>query len=418
MTDALLLLGWKPVSIQAVLDLGLDKEILVLEEPTLCSPTRIEGARFIPARYQQSDEAIGVAIDLAEEYRIVAVVPLREYTTPAAQDVAEALGLPRIGHLASRCFRDKFVLRSTVAQAEPAHFSQPAFAQVSSSTDALAFFDQHGESIIKPSNRQSTVGVFRIRRRSEVARRFAESVNIDEPDRVASDRVLSWHHQIEEFINGQEYSTELFFRDGELVFSNATKKRTHDGVTPYEIGHTLPLALIASELSKRLVVAAQELAQICEVGSGTIHAEWMVRDGEIFLVECAGRPPGCFITDLISHSYGFKYFALLISVLARLEVPIPAPDLTKSPELVSAMRWFNPDPGIVTVICNQPRNSIKEGVQLLDYSLNAKVGDLFALTNNHTRVGYAIADGPIGTEVEEMLDQISFEAITTNSKEA
>ena len=342
---------------------------------------------------------------------------MREYSTPAAQDVAETLGLPRIGRLASRCFRDKFVLRRTVDTAGPVSFSQPAFAQVSNAADALAFFDTYGESIVKPSNRQSTVGVFRVRQRAEVAQRFAESVGADEPGRIASDRELAWRHQIEEFIDGKEYSTELFFRNGTTVFSNVTRKRTHAGVTPYEIGHTLPFSLINPVLSTRLIRATEELAQICGVDSGTVHAEWMVRNGEIFLVECAGRPPGCFITDMISHSYGFKYFGLLVSVLAEQNGPIAPPEPPQEPQILSGMRWFDPEPGIVSSVCGEPETSVEGGARLLEYSLSAKVGDVISLANNHTRVGYALVEGRTDAQVEELLDRLSWEAITTERME-
>jgi biotin carboxylase len=409
---AIVLFGWKPVSIIEIKKLNLDLKIFVVEEPSLEPTCKILGVELISARYQQSNDAINVIESLAQRYLIIAVIPLREYSTPAAQSTAEGLGLPNIGSLAAKCFRNKLDLRKTVTSYNAVYFKQPEYREITNEKDAIDFFSSFSECIIKPSNRQSSVGVYRIEKVDDVKLRYEQCLDTDEPGRVPTDRKLHWQYQIEEFIEGQEYSTELFFKNRHVVFSNATLKRTHLGITPYEIGHILPMKVIDPILNSKLVNATKELAEICSVESGALHAEWMVRGGEIYLIECAGRPLGCFITDLISRAYDFNFFRLLVEILKLESGDISDILPSSDKQLVCGMRWFDPEPGVVKSISNEPRSAFNSSVNVTGYRVSTRAGERLNLTNNHTRVGFAIAEGNSRTVVENCLDMISINAIT------
>lgn len=381
-------------------------EITVVEEPTLLPKAPLPGVLIVEGRYQQWEEATQVVQGLGN--RFDAVIPLREYGVPAANDIAESLGLPRIGALASRCFRDKFLLRTTLAGLSLAQFSQPQFAPVRSEDDLRAFFAEHGPCVIKPSNKQATVGVFKIRDAGEIASFYGASTGADEPGRLATDRSLQWSYHAETLIPGQEYSSELFVHEGRILFCNVTKKATSDGPCPYEIGHVLPVSLFDKLTHERIAAACEELIDATHVGTAVLHAEWMLNDTGVYLIECAGRPPGDHITELISNSYGVSFFRMYLDTMTGAQSQAHA-----APAVLTGIRLFNPPNGIVTAVRQTLQPEVHGGVNLMTYSVSAELGAVVALANNQTRVGYAIAESKSLAKLEDALDRWADEAVVT-----
>jgi len=387
--------------------------LLIMEEPSLL-PTAGANSRieFIHGKYQQTTVTEDL-LSLLSSYDIRGVVPLREYAVPVANQVACALELPKIGNLASICLRDKLTLRSTMQNQKLDVIRQPKFEKISKLRELEDFFDRNGPTIIKPSNRQSTVGVFRIQNRNDIAELYWKSVNAVELGRTANDRPLVWTYQAEELVLGSEYSTEAFVQNGQVIFHNGTQKITSTGNCPFEIGHILPMSLLNQAVERLLNQATTELVEVLKIENGTLHAEWMITpDGEIYLIEAAGRAPGCFITDLIENSYKFSYFDAWQAVLTGRQVK----NFGVTPTQISAMRWLNPQNGIVTAVDVSKLSSGANGISILSHNIAVKPGDQVSIVNNQTRVGHIIcmaspsqfclenlmslADGIIHTEVQ------------------
>lgn len=234
------------------------------------------------------------------------------------------------------------------------------------------------------------MGVFKIQEKSEIEKYFHKSIASNEPDKIASDRDLTWEYHVEEFIEGTEYSTEIFVKNGNIIFYNGTKKITNNGACPYEIGHLLPLCLIEYKIDTNLYNCVKELIEVLKVENGIIHAEWMVKkNGDVYLIEAAGRIPGGFISDLISRAYGINFFNVWVNVLSRSKTI----QRFNTPKKINCMRCFNPSNGIVVKI-NNIKNCIKSHTNLRLVSSNVTVqkGDEVIIKNNQTRVGHIICE--------------------------
>ncbi|OKJ08103.1 ATP-grasp domain-containing protein [Kitasatospora sp. CB01950] len=287
----------------------------------------------------------------------VAVIPAVEYAVPFAARLAERYGLPGAGLGAAQLLRDKHQLRTVAAAAGIAN---PPSEPVGSAAELADFLVRHpGPAVLKPANRQASVGTRVIHRPEEVEQAWAQCLVQDEgpfvPDRPIVPSMLA-----ERFVAGPEFSVEMLVSGGRPVFANTTGKVLYPGPHPIESGHTVP-AELPLEGHELLAFETERLAAAVGFGDGVLHCEWIVEGGVPVLVECAGRLPGDSITDLIEAAYPVDltraYFALMSG-----EDPGPLP---AKAERATAARFLAPDrPGTVTAVHGLDEAAAAEGVQL------------------------------------------------------
>ncbi|MFE0461456.1 ATP-grasp domain-containing protein [Kitasatospora sp. NPDC058965] len=250
----------------------------------------------------------------------VAVIPAIEYATPFAARLAERYGLPGAGLGAALLLRDKSLLRLVTAAAG---IPNPASARVHGPDEVREFMARHtGPVVLKPTNRQASVGVRVIRHPDEVEAAWAGCLVQDEgvfvPDRPMELAMLA-----EQFVAGEEFSVELLVRDGSTLFANVTGKQLYPGPFPVERSHAVPADLPPAAAAE-LVAATERVVLATGFATGVLHCEWIVADGVPHLVECAGRMPGDAIPDLIEVAYPVELFRDYFAVMCD-EDPPPLP---------------------------------------------------------------------------------------------
>jgi biotin carboxylase len=230
---------------------------------------------------------------------VLAVIPAVEYAVSFAARLAERYGVPGASFGAASLLRDKTLLRAATTAAG---LRNPAYAPVSSLAEAREFAAAHpGPLILKPTNRQGSVGTRIVPDPAELELAWRQTQQQEEAVFVAyQDLPLSM--QVEEFVAGTEYSVEMLVRDGVSEFANVTDKLLHPGVCPVELGHMVPADVPPDQWSL-LVDATAEVMAVVGFGTGVVHCEWIVREGQPYLVECTGRLPGDGIVGLIEHAW-------------------------------------------------------------------------------------------------------------------
>ncbi|RKE18367.1 ATP-grasp domain-containing protein [Streptomyces sp. TLI_171] len=286
----------------------------------------------------------------------VAVIPAVEYAVPFAARLAERYGLPGAGLGSAQLLRDKHQLRTVAAAAGIAN---PASEPVRSAAELTDFMTRNpGPVVLKPANRQASVGTRVLHGPAEVEQAWAQCCAQDEgvfvPDRPMELAMLA-----EQFVSGPEFSVELLVAGGRSVFANTTGKLLYPGPYPIESGHTVP-AELPEEQRKSLVAETERLVAAVGFGDGVLHCEWILADGVPVLVECAGRLPGDSIPDLIEAAYPVRllrsYFALMSGT--------PLGPLPERAERATAARFLAPDgPGTVTAVHGMEQAAAAEGVQ-------------------------------------------------------
>jgi biotin carboxylase len=312
-----------------------------------------------------------------------AVIPGVEYAVPFAARLAERYGVPGTGLGAAQVLRDKALLR-TVAGA--AGIANPRSLPVDGPQAVRAFMaEQGGPVVLKPANRQASVGTKILFDPAEVDGAWSECTLQDEGVFVPG-RGLPLQMLVEQYVQGDEFSVEMVVRDGRPLFGNVTAKTVYPGPRPVELGHTVPADLTGAE-TERLLAETERVLEAVGFGSGFVHCEWIVCQGTPYLVECAGRMPGDGIVELIRKAWRFDVVELYLAVMEGRSFPEEVPQEAPA----GAAVWFlHVEPGeVVSVDGVDEAEAVPDVVSV---AVGAKPGDqVHELRSSWDRVALAIA---------------------------
>jgi biotin carboxylase len=392
-----LVVGYVAAALPSLAEFQPDGSVVFVEEPDVVrkreARDKLAAAPVVHSLIEweyhlagKADEFVNAHPDLDP----VAVVPLIEYATPFAARLAERYGLPGAGFGAAQILRDKALLRQVSAAAGIAN---PEMSPVSGPEEVAEFLRRFpGPVVLKPANRQASVGTRVIHDVAEVEDAWAECVTQDEgvfvPDRPMELRMLA-----ERFVSGAEYSVEMLVRDGEPLFTNVTGKKLFPGPRPVELAHIVP-ADIPDPLAARLGEQTRRVVAAVGFADGIVHCEWIVSGGVPFLVECAGRFAGDGIIELIQRAYPVELVRAYYAVMKGQPLPGPLPSRAVGG---AAVRFLAIEPGIVEDVHGVEDAERADGVFLCDVSI--AVGDRFdGLRSSWDRVGDVMVTAASPTE--------------------
>jgi biotin carboxylase len=388
----IVLVGYNAQLLGALDALGRHR-VTVVEEPDLIASKDV-AARLpahacvdglLDARYQQSDAILELADGPLR--RPAAVVSGQEYAVRATAALAARWELPGIGASAAARLTNKILLRRATARAGMAG---PAWREVSCVEQLAAFARAHGSVVLKPANRQGSVGVHLLGPLDDLRAAWSACTSAEESIQVAR-RPMRWRYLVEERLHGDEFSVEALVRRGEIAFLNITRKHLLPGAHPVELGHDVPAAL-APDAAAVLEHATRRLVAAVGFATGMVHAEFKLRPGPdgrplATLIECAGRPPGDRIVALIDHAYGVEMYGALVDVLCDR-----APDLPSAATRAASIRFLAGPTGRIEGADGVDAARGMPGV--LDAAFFATEGtSIAAVTSSWDRLAYVIADG-------------------------
>ncbi len=334
------------------------------------------------ARFIFSDDAVDVGTAWHAEVGFDAVLPGKEHAVRAAAAIADRLGLGYPGAKAVQACTDKLVFRQVVGDAG---FPIPRFRAVDTITEVGEFFDTcKGPVVLKPRNRNGSLGVRYIDDRNDIPVAWDQSVHTDEGRYKPLDRSLEWTYLVEEYRTGSEFSIEVLVQAGEIVFVNITDKAV--GELPWfpEMAHQVP-AVVPRLLYALLDSNARQLVQALDVSDGLLHSEWRVHGEHAYPIECAVRFPGDRIPLLIELAYGINLADAWLRCLAHAQPPIDA-----VAERFAAIRFLSATPGVVTGV--QGLEEFVSAHHVLEVSAPQQ-GDLLPdVRDSHSRPGFVVFD--------------------------
>lgn len=397
------LVGYSPVMLGKLDSMLPERSVLVLEEPAVVRARGLRAAvagnrcvaelREVPSQDDQHPDRIVAAVPRPPGVQVV--VPVVEYGVVAAAALAEAWGLPGAGSKAATILRDKALLRQAIAGTD---IAQPAWTVAREPADVIRFRSHHhGECVLKPANRQASVGVQRLGPDDDVSAAWQHTTGADEPTLRAhypgADRFL-----VEQRLHGPEVSVEALVHAGVVAFANVTVKQLLDSRYPVETGHTLP-ADLPDRADRALREAVDTLVAATGFGAGILHAEWIMDGDRPQLVECAARMPGDRITVLLDLAYRTNILAQLLLVLAGRPPTLRPPAVQGA-----AVRFLVAPPGTVAAIEGVAAARAAPGVH--DLHLDLAPGDrVRGTTNSWERAGLVVAVGIDGAEAARHADQ-------------
>lgn len=238
---------------------------------------------------QDEDECIRVVTQWAERKHIDRVICLWEPGVILAAKLREKLGAPGMSVEDTEAFRDKDLMKEKVAKAgvrTPKHKSAKSAQGVRAAVKKIGY-----PVIIKPIAGAGSMDTYRVDNPEQLKAAIAKMGHIDRVN-------------VEEFIDGDEYTYDTICIDGKIVYRNIGYyrprpliARSEEWISP----QTLCLRdLDAPELEDGHVMG-QQVIDALGFKTGFTHMEWYRKsDGEVVFGEIAARPAGARTVDLMN----------------------------------------------------------------------------------------------------------------------
>ncbi|WP_280227277.1 ATP-grasp domain-containing protein [Nocardia farcinica] len=349
-------------------------------------------------RFIFSEEAVRVGVDWHDEVGFDAVLPGKEHAVRAAAAIAGRLGLGYPGDAAVRACTDKLTFREMVLAAG---LASPRFRSVADPGEVMRFMAEKARSpiVLKPRNRNGSLGVRYIDTHEDVPAAWEESVNTDEGVYKPTDRLLEFSYMVEEYIDGPEFSVEILVSAGEVVFTNITGKTI--GALPWfpEMSHQVPAR--ASEPERELLLdSSRRLTAAMAMCDGLLHSEWRIRGGHAYPIECAVRFPGDRIGRLIELAYGLNVAQAWLDCLDHAPHHVNATATS-----YAATQFLTADPGTVVAVHGLER--FRADHRPVEVSV-PRLGDVVPeARDSHTRAGFVVLHAASATELTAAMQAVT-----------
>jgi hypothetical protein len=225
----------------------------------------------------------------ADGHRIDRVVCLWEPGVVLAARLREALGAPGMRVDQAVAFRNKDVMKQQVIAAgirTARHASATSINQVREAAREIGF-----PIIVKPIAGAGSMDTVRV----------ASAAELD----AALARVQSYDAvNVEEFIEGEEYTYDTICIDGRIVYENVCYyrpnpliARSNEWISP----QTIALRDLSPPEIRAGMALGHEVLRALRFGTGFTHMEWFyTAKGEAVFGEIAARPPGAHTVDLMN----------------------------------------------------------------------------------------------------------------------
>lgn len=311
-----------------------------------------------------------------------ALIPAADYVTEVTAKVAKRLGVKGVDVFAAEAARDKGIAKKMYSK-----YGIPTadYAIVSDLEMAKNEAKRLGYPLVlKPQNACGSQNVFMINTENELIEKF-EEIRMFKYSYM--DYEIKNTYLMEEFIDGQEFSVEIFIDKKKLVFSEVTEKRLGD--LPYfvEIMHVLPSSVLIEKKPEIINVAYRAVLAL-GFDAGVFHVEVKFGEKGAKIIEVNGRPGGDNITsDLLINARGVNLYEALIKwYLGEVY------NFDKKINRASAIAYIMPTKeGIVREISNIDEIKRMEGVKKVGYDLELPCYVDLA-HDSDGRIGYVIIE--------------------------
>ena len=348
------------------------------DKSIIASTYDIEGTVNAAYEYHQNVNPIDGVICIATD------VPL------TVASIAEKLSLPGITTETARKCSDKFLMKETLLTAG---IPIPWFSLVKSVSELRSIISERGlPLVIKPVDSRGARGVIRITESLDLEWTFEYAKSFSPTSRVV----------VEEFLEGQQYSTESVITDEKNITLGFAERNYEflEELSPYiiENGGQQPAKIDKKELDS-IVKLVEKSSQILGISNATSKGDVVMTKEGPKIIEIAPRlSGGYFSSDQIPLATGIN--VIEIAIRLSLGEKINKDKLLFRHQNAVAIRYFFPKPGKITSISNTDSFKNKSWVHKLD--LFYGVGDVLEKITDHTkRCGFVITTGNTRDEAVE-----------------
>lgn len=238
---------------------------------------------------QDEEEVVKIATQWARGKQIDRVICLWEPGVLLAARLREELGIPGMSVEECQPFRDKDIMKEIVAKAgirTPLHKAAKTAQGVRAAVKKIGY-----PVIIKPIAGAGSMDTHRANDAAELKAAIAKMGHVD-------------HVNVEEFIDGEEYTYDCICIDGRIVYSNIGYYRPRPLIARSEEWIS-PQTLCLRDLDAPELAGGHEMGhavlKALNMKTGFTHMEWYRKSsGEVVFGEIAVRPAGARTVDLMN----------------------------------------------------------------------------------------------------------------------
>jgi len=308
---------------------------------------------------------------------------------PTVAQIAAELKLPGLGCQTAALFTDKFLMRETLHK-HVAKYSPIHFAKFSNKPSAIKYLRNLGEklqhSIVKPTDSQGSKGVGRLSNfnwEQQVERAFSES---------RSGTII-----IEEFVNGIEYSVDSVVVENHVTCL-AIGRKEHFANNECLDQRIVFKASYVEEFRETLVHANREVILGLGLQTGLTHAEFIVADDRVLLVEVAARGGGSGISSfIVPHISKFETSKFLVDFATGLR-PLEV-NGSPSGDNSAILHFFKPISRVIKHVEIGPKARQLSRLFHIDFSEARSWDDP---RDSRSRVGFFIVTGNSYQDARQM----------------
>jgi hypothetical protein len=225
------------------------------------------------------------------------VICLWEPGVLLAAKIREALGVPGMTLEEATPFRDKDTMKERVSAAgirTPRHRAATTAKEVREAAKSIGF-----PIIVKPIAGAGSMDTYRADNAKELDAALGKMGHIDKVN-------------VEEFVDGEEYTYDTICVDGRIMYQNVSYYRPR----PLAFRSTewiSPMTYCLRDLSDPQlahgIAMGKEVLKALDFRTGFTHMEWYRKtDGETVFGEIAARPPGANTVDLMNFASDIDLF--------------------------------------------------------------------------------------------------------------
>lgn len=311
--------------INKVLEKGYNPVVVSLnrEEPGMRMVKDIVVADFVEEE---------LMLQYARRYNIVGIVTDQtDLPVRTVAYVSEKMNLPGIGYETACLFTDKFKMREKCREIGVKTLE---YELANDLDGAKAFFKNIGKDIIiKPLNNQGSKGVYKVSSLSELENKFCQAERFSRGESILMEEFVSGEDELViEGVALDGWSENLICGDTHYfnlpdVFS--ARQRIFPSVKRPDIVEQ------ALDLNKRIINGFG-------LTRGLTHGEYIIADGQVYLIEIAARGGGVFISsDIIPLLTGFDTTSFIVDIATNQVVNRPA--IRNTGKVVCYIAFFLPE---------------------------------------------------------------------------
>ncbi|MET8976753.1 pyridoxal-phosphate dependent enzyme [Streptomyces sp. NPDC004539] len=231
---------------------------------------------------------------------IAGITTTSDFYVPVVADLAGWLGLPGNPVAAVAACRDKSALRRLLAEAG---VPQPRFAAVTAVAEVAGAVDAVGlPCVVKPADESGSTNVRLCATVAEAERQTALVLAAEVNARGLPTAGVAL---VEEYLEGPEYSVELFGLRGETRCVGITEKSVTGAPYFVEHRHLFP-APLSPALARQVEDVARRAVHCAGIGLGATHTEVRLTADGPAIVEVNARMAGGMIPELVRLATGTR----------------------------------------------------------------------------------------------------------------